>query len=241
MPSALSCCDRRRDHGQILLAERAFLAGMRIEPRDREPRTGDAEALAQVARHDPAGREHEVGGQRADHVPERQVDGDRDHRELGRPQHHDRMVGSSGRFRGELGEIFGVSGLGEARAVEHVLGHRVGDDRGRDACGHVGDRAADRGDRRRRARPVRLAGLRAHGDADVDDRQRGLEGSRGGGRLDDRNRYVRRHAPRPSRQECGIAQQVERRQVQFGAPPPCREGDVGTNTGRLAERQGEGQ
>ena len=52
--------DRGRDHAAILVAERAFLAGVRVEPGEREPRPRDAEALAQVARDDPAGFDDQV-------------------------------------------------------------------------------------------------------------------------------------------------------------------------------------
>ena len=52
---------------------------------------------------------------------------------------------------GELGEKFGVAGFGKARTIEHVLGDRIGDDRRGAAGQHIGDRAADRGDCRRRA------------------------------------------------------------------------------------------
>ena len=58
------------------------------------------------------------------------------------------------RFLRELGEKFGVAGLGEAGAVEHGLGDRIGDDRVRAPGEHIGDRAADRGDRGR-ARSMR--------------------------------------------------------------------------------------
>ena len=94
---------------------------------------GDAEARAQVARDDPAGLDDQVGGQPADGTSlQRQVDGDRHHGELRRPQHHHRHAPARRSCScGELGEIFGVAGIGEARAVEHVLGDRIGDDRAR--------------------------------------------------------------------------------------------------------------
>ncbi len=151
--------DRRSDDGDVFLAERAVLAGMRIETGDDETRPRNGEARAQVVRHDPAGLDDEVGGQPADHVAQRQVDGDRHHGEFRRPQHHHRMHRHAGVFLGELGEIFGMSRLGEARAVEHVLGDRIGDDRARRAGLHVGDGAADGGDRDRRARCVGAAWL----------------------------------------------------------------------------------
>ncbi len=130
---------------------------------------------AQVARDDAAGLDDEIGGQRGDDLAQRQMDGDRHDRELGRPQHHHRLRGDAGRLLRQLGEIFGVAGLGEARAIEHVLGDRIGDDGGGRAGDDVGDRAADRGDRRRRARRVRTAGLGGDAHADVDDRQRARE------------------------------------------------------------------
>ena len=174
---------------------------------------------------------------RADHVLERQMDGDRHDRELRRPQHHHRMDGDAGQALGELGQIFGVAGLGEAGAVEHVLGDRIGDDGGGDAGADIGDRAADRGDRGRRARCVRAAGLGGDGDADVDDRQRAAEGGGRRRRLDHGDRNVRRDALGAPAQEFRIGEDVERIELELGAPPPRRECDVGSDPGRLAERQ----
>ena len=129
----LEAFDRRTHHRQILVAERAVLARVRIEAGDGQARMRDAEAVAQIARHDAAGLDHEIAGELGHDVLQRQVDGDRHDRELGRPQHHHRVRRDAGRFLGELGEVLGVSGLGEARAIEDVLGDRVGDDRARRA------------------------------------------------------------------------------------------------------------
>ena len=78
----LQLSDRRRHDGVVLLAERAFFAGMRIEPGDREARAGDTEAGGEIARDDAAGLDDEVAGQARDHVAQRQVNGHRHHREL---------------------------------------------------------------------------------------------------------------------------------------------------------------
>ena len=59
----LELLDRGPHHRQIFLAERAVLAGMRIEAGDRKPRARNAETLAQVARDDAAGLDDEIGGQ----------------------------------------------------------------------------------------------------------------------------------------------------------------------------------
>jgi hypothetical protein len=47
MPSRAQPRDSRRDHVPILLAERAVLARMRIEARNRKSRAGNAEPLAE--------------------------------------------------------------------------------------------------------------------------------------------------------------------------------------------------
>ena len=64
MPSALRRSMAGRDHRAVLLAERAVLAGVRIEAGDREPRMGDAETVAQIARHDTAGLEDQIARER---------------------------------------------------------------------------------------------------------------------------------------------------------------------------------
>ena len=51
--------DRRRHDGAVLLAERAFFAGMRIEPGDRDARARDAEARGEIARDDAPGLDNE--------------------------------------------------------------------------------------------------------------------------------------------------------------------------------------
>ncbi len=60
MPSARRRSIAGAHDRQIFLAERAVLAGMRVEAGDREPRTRDAEARRQIARHDAAGLDDEV-------------------------------------------------------------------------------------------------------------------------------------------------------------------------------------
>ena len=67
----------------------------------------------------------------------------RHHRELGRPQHHHWLCGFARRFLCESGEEFGMPWLGKTRAVEHVLGHRIGDDSGGISRQHVSYGAAD--------------------------------------------------------------------------------------------------
>ena len=60
--------DRGRNDRAVLLAERAVLAGVRIEAGDREPRPRDAEALGKIARHDAAGLEDQSRRQPLRHL-----------------------------------------------------------------------------------------------------------------------------------------------------------------------------
>ena len=77
------------------------------------------------------------------HVLQRHMDGDRHHFERGARQHHHRMQRPSLR-RGEGGEILGMPGKGEARAIKHGLGDGVGDDGARRALPHEAHGALDR-------------------------------------------------------------------------------------------------
>ncbi len=192
-------------------------------------------ATMRAGLHDQSGREpgHDLA--------QRQVNGDGNDRELGRPQHHDRMRALAARPLRELGQIFGVAGLGEAGAVEDILGDRIGDEGGGPSGQHVGDRAVDGGERRRRAAGVRTAGLRGDGDPDIDHRQGGAERRRGRARLDHGERDIEPEVLGPLGQEFRISEEVESRKRELRAPPPGRQGDVGADPRRLAQRQPQGQ
>ena len=164
------------------------------------------------------------------------MNGDGHDSKLGRPQHHHRMDGDAGQALGQLGQIFGMPGLGEPGPVEHVLGDRIGDDGGSDARADIGDRASDSGNGCRRARSVRAAGLRGDGDADVDDRERAPEGSVGSARLDHGDLNVGRDCRGAPAQELRIGEDVEGRKLKLDAPSPCRQRDVRPDSGGLAER-----
>ena len=137
----------------------------------------------------------------------------------------------------KLGEILGVSGLGEAGAVEHVLGDRIGDDRAGGAGADVGHGAVDGGERRRRARLIRSARLGADRHADVDNGQRGREGRPCRRRLDHRDGQIGRDRLGAPRDEFRIGEQIEGSKLELGAPAPRGDRDVGSDSGRLAERQ----
>ena len=107
--------DRRRDDLDLLAAERAGLAGMRVEPGDREHRRGDAEIAPQRRSGDAAGM------RRSPAVVER----------LDRPRSARWIVTGTTRScgqtsiitggqpaAGQLGEVFGVAGMAKPGAIE---------------------------------------------------------------------------------------------------------------------------
>ena len=176
-----------------------------------EPRAGDAEAILEVARDDAAGLRDELAGEPRHHLAQRQMNGDRNDGKLVRPEHHHRLRGYAHHLGCELRQILGMAGLGEARFVEHVLGHRIGDDRAGAADMHVAHGLPDRGDRGGRARCIGVAGLGRDGDPDIDDRQRLREGGSSRRRLDLGDRHVRSDALGAHAQELGIGEDIERR------------------------------
>src|SRR5262245_29385774 len=75
----------RSDDNAIFLAESAFLAGVRIEASDCDPRTRNPEAGVKIVCRDSSSFYHQVRRELRDHVLERQMDCHRHHRELRRP------------------------------------------------------------------------------------------------------------------------------------------------------------
>ena len=116
----------------------------------------------------------------------------------------------AGRFVHQRGQKFGMTRFGKSPIVEHVLGHRVGDDRGRGTRQDVGDRAANGGDGGRCARPVRVAGLGAHGDVEGDDRQRRRKRRGGGARRYGRDRNVEAEPSGAAAEKIRVGNKVER-------------------------------
>ena len=95
-------------------------------------------------------RDDQLARQLRDRLAQREVDRHRHDGEGRRPQHHHRLRRVAAACR-EFGEKFGMAGMPEAGAVEHALGDRIGDDGAGASGGDVGDRLADRGERRLRA------------------------------------------------------------------------------------------
>ena len=144
----------------------------------------------------------------------------------------------AGRFLHQRRQKFGVPGLGKAPIVEHILGDRIGDDGGRRAGHDVGDRAADRSDGGRRARAIGLA--RLCGDGDIERARPAApceKPPRPTSRRHDGDRHVKAKPGGAAAREIGIGDDIEWRQLEFGAPPPDRQREIRADPGRLAERQ----
>ena len=157
MPSARRVGDRRGDDRPVLgpIAPSSPACGLR--PATASRGRGDAEPLAQVARHDPAGLDDQLGRQRSGHRGKRDVDGHRDHGERLAPQHHHRMRRRRARLAASAARYSVWPGMAKPACVEHVLGDRVGDERGRARPRGRADRRLDRFEGRRGARRVGLA------------------------------------------------------------------------------------
>ena len=135
--------DRRRDDLDLLAAERAAFAGMRVEPGDRDDRRGDAEIAdaaprASRARH---GRSRPPTGFRSAARSARWIVTGTT-RSCGQAS----IITGPSADPGELGEEFGVPGMAETRPDRGVLVDRVGHERGGAAVLHVGDGGLDRAD-----------------------------------------------------------------------------------------------
>ena len=75
----------RGNDGAVLLAERAVLAGVGVEPGDGEPRARNAKPHGKIARHDASGFDHEFGRKMLEDFPQRQMDRHRHDGKFRRP------------------------------------------------------------------------------------------------------------------------------------------------------------
>jgi hypothetical protein len=142
---------------------------MRVEPGDEDARVSDVEAFFQVGIDD-AERFHQILA----------LDGARDfrqgqmrrrkrHAQAAPDQHHHHVRGA-----GVLGEIFGVTGEGNAGIVDHALLHRRGDHRVEFAAEAAGNGAVEHGEHVGAVRRIELSGHRGMAQRKVFD-LRGLE------------------------------------------------------------------
>ena len=145
----------RRDDRDLLVAEQAALAGVRIEPGDRDARRGLAPGRSSTL-HDAQRFEHRIEGDEIDRAAQRDVD---------RHAHRLQLVGGQqhahrGRARQGLQHL-GVAGEIDAGRGKCLLVDRRGDDR-RHVARHRGlRRSADAGRRRRAGACIDLAERRS--------------------------------------------------------------------------------
>ena len=115
IPHVRASRDGGLEHVGLFAPENAVLAGVRIQPREREPWMRDAESrqLAVGQLDDPA---HRFNRQRRRHARERDVNGREHDAQLLRPEHH-----RDARRLCELGEHLGVSPPRQARQSQRLL------------------------------------------------------------------------------------------------------------------------
>ena len=137
----------------------------------------------------------------------------------------------------QLGQKLGMARFGKTPIVEHVLGDGIGDDGGRHAA--ITSATA------RRIEATAAGALDRSGwpGSALTAISRGTTGSavlkaRGGDAgVDGDDRHIEAELLRAAAQEIRIGDDVERRNVEFGAPPPNRQRKVGADARGLAERQ----
>ncbi len=231
-PAGARLPDRRPDDPQLLVAEVARLAGVRVQAADRDARLLDAEAAPQVAREHQQRREQLGRVQRRTHVAQRQVRGrERDPQGPGGEQ-HDRS-----RRAGTQRDVLGVAAEGDPRVAEQALLHRCGHERTEFAAQAAVDRAVDE--------PEHVAGIGwleppRHARA----RERLVQHAQLPGLARDRlARRVVLQGERPMQPLRALRQQLtvgEAHQREAAGQPRGREAQLGPDACRLAGAQGYG-
>jgi hypothetical protein len=117
--AAMPRAQRGLDHVDLLAAEMAALAAVRVETRDQNSRARDPETLPQIV-FDHAQCVDQAGARdRARDVRQRQMRGGERHAQSAADEHHDHV-----RRLGARGEVLGVAGEREPGVVYHRLVHR---------------------------------------------------------------------------------------------------------------------
>ena len=221
MPAARARRDRRRDDLPVLVAEHAVLAGVRVQPADRDPRGRDADPAQRVVHraHDPADPffRHEL-----DRAPQAHVQGRvRDPHPV-EADHEERIVH---RHAGAARDERRIAVELDARCLDREFGLRRSDHR-RDIPCH---RGLDR-----RAR--RLHGGAAVRRANLADRERlvaeVIERDRLDVRRDPRRRRVRRDRAR-------IAEEHRPADARDALVERRLERDLRADAGRIADRDAD--
>ena len=237
MPARAQLGDSRLDDLDILAAERAAFAGMRVEPGDRETGAAMPKSRTQRRVRDAPGMHDRGRGQALDRLAQRQMDRHRHDAQLRRTAS---IITGSSAGPGELGEIFGVPGMAETGAIERVLVDRVGDQRRGAARLHIGDGGLDRAgspashrpDPGGPARPRIAPPTGRTGSASREDRWRFF----GTSIARDTARASRGDGPAPRAARDRRSDKTAGRRRRGRARP---ERDLAADPGRLAHRHGE--
>ena len=186
--------DRRRDDVDVLAAEPAGFAGVRVEPGNDDDRSGDREIAAQRGIDNTPRMDDYLARQCRDRLAQREVDRHRYDAQIAARQHHHRRIMGPG----QLGEVFGMPGMAESGAIECILVDRVGDERGGPARAHIGNGGVDRVQHQRLVRRLRMTGPRGRRLAERHHRQRVREHvGRCSAAVDRLHRHVPAQASRP--------------------------------------------
>ena len=157
-PGGAQLGDSRRDDLDLLAAEAAGLAGVRIEP-------GDGQDRGERGRNPGAAPRAVMRPAWTIAAEERLSTAWRSARWMvtgtTRSPGHTSIIIGAAPVPGELGEILGVPGMTKAGAIKAVLVDRVGDERRGAPAAHIADGGLDRAEDRRRIAGVRPARLRA--------------------------------------------------------------------------------
>ena len=180
--------DSRLDYLDLLTAEAAGLARVRIEPGDRKDRRSETEIPAQRPLRNASSVDDGRRGQAFDRPAQGEMDGHGNNPQPRAYQHHYRNLVS----RRELGEVLGVARMMKAGAIEALLVNRVGHQRGGATAANIAHGDLDRAKDRRRVGSVWAAGHSMNGCADWCDRKRVWENGRCARRSVDR---TNRHLP----------------------------------------------
>ena len=230
---ALDCGD---DDVDILAAERAILARMRIEAGYRDPRLVDAELSLQSPYGGARLGDDQFGREQVRHVAQRNVDRHRDRLEVGSDEHHGHAVAGD---PATLCDELRLPGVRETDRIELGLGDRTGDEARCGAAAGQADSHFQGIERRPRAVQIGTARDDFMSAADSDDRQGMREDP---GRLADVS--DRFHRPFPDRADrIARADGEEWRQIDGVALLPALGDDLRPDTRRVAkcDREGRGR
>ncbi len=234
---AAQSCHRRRDDGLVFLAERAILAGMRVEAGDRKARRRNPEPRLHIRNHDASRLDDEIACELRDSVAQRQMNRDRHHGKFRRPQHHHGMRHRASRCCRELREELRVTRMRKSRTIKHAFGNRIGDHRAGASGDDVSDGVPDRRDGCRRAAVVGLSGVCRGRDAALHHRQRVGEHCGGllGADIGDVDADTQRAGARDHK--TAVANQIEWRKIAFAPLQPSSDCDVRSDARGLADRE----